>query len=80
MVERWITRELGPKAQVRDGVRELFAGAKALSRLVQDPPQPQTVIVERPAATSPWLVAGVAVATIASISALVLSLWPMIVR
>ena len=77
VVERWIARELGPRAQVRDGVRELFAGAKALSRLVQDPPAPQTVIVERPAATSPWLVGGVVVAVAASLAALVLSLWPL---
>ena len=77
VVERWIARELGPKAQIRDGVRELFAGARALSRLVQDPPAPQTIIVERPAATSPWLIAGVVVAVAASVAALVLSLWPL---
>ena len=77
VVERWIARELGPRAQVRDGVRELFAGAKALSRLVQDPARPQTVIVERPTAISPWLVAGVVISVVASLTALVLSLWPL---
>ena len=77
IVERWIARELGPKAQVRDGVRDLFAGAKALSRLVQDPPAPQTVVVQSPG-TPRWLMICVLVATASSVAALVLSLWSFI--
>jgi ubiquinone biosynthesis protein len=77
IVERWIARELGPKAVVRDGVKELFAGARALSRLVQDPPRPETVIIER-SQTPVWIVGGVVTAVAASLAALVLSLWPVI--
>jgi len=78
VVERWITRELGPKAQVRDGLRELLGGARALSRLVQDPPVAQTVVVER-VKTPVWLAACVVVATSLSAAALIVSLWPRIV-
>lgn len=78
VVERWITRELGPKAQVRDGLRELLGGARALSRWVQDPPPPQTVVVER-VKTPAWLAAGVVVAAGLSAAALIVSLWPGIV-
>ena len=74
-VERWITRELGPKAQVRDGLREILSGARALSRLVQDPPATQTVVVER-VKTPAWLAACVVVATGLSAAALIVSLWP----
>src|SRR5690606_4731912 len=77
VVERWITRELGPKAQIRDGVRELITGAKALSRLVQDPPRPETTVVQV-TQTPRWLVVCVLVATGASIGALALSLWSFI--
>ena len=78
VVERWITRELGPKAQVRDGLREILSGARALSRLVQDPPQPQTVVVEK-VVTPTWLAVCVIVATGLSAAALIVSLWPGIV-
>jgi ubiquinone biosynthesis protein len=77
VVERWITRELGPRARVRDGLKEVLAGARALSRLVQDPPAPQTVIVER-TRTPLWMGVSVATATLASVAALVLSLWTRI--
>ena len=77
VVERWITRELGPKAQIRDGVRELISGAKALSRLVQEPPRPETTVVQV-TQTPRWLVVCVVVATSASVGALVLSLWSFI--
>ena len=79
VVERWIARELGPKAQIRDGVRELISGAKALSRLVQDPPQPAPTVVQV-TQTPRWLVVCVVVATSASVGALVLSLWSFIAR
>lgn len=79
VVERWILRELGPRAQVRDGVRELLSGARALSRLVQDPPRPETVVVQAPG-TPAWLVVCVSVATSASVAALVLSIWTLISR
>jgi ubiquinone biosynthesis protein len=79
VVERWILRELGPRAQVRDGVRELISGARALSRLVQDPPRPETVVVQAPG-TPAWLVICVSVATSASVAALVLSIWSLITR
>ncbi|WP_271086451.1 2-polyprenylphenol 6-hydroxylase [Brevundimonas sp. NIBR11] len=78
VVERWITRELGPRAQVRDGLRELLGGARALSRLVQDPPAPQTVVVER-VKTPVWLAVCVIAATCLSAAALIVSLWPRMV-
>jgi ubiquinone biosynthesis protein len=77
VVERWITRELGPRAQIRDGLKEVLAGARALSRLVQDPPAPQTVTVE-PTPTPTWIVVCITAATTMSAAALVLSLWTMI--
>jgi ubiquinone biosynthesis protein len=77
VVERWIMRELGPRAQVRDALKEGLAAARALSRLVQDPPQTQTVVVER-TKLSPWLGVGVGVSVILSAAALLLSLWPRI--
>jgi ubiquinone biosynthesis protein len=55
---------------------ELITGAKALSRLVQEPPVAQTVIIERNK-TPTWIATGVVVATLASLAALVLSLWPI---
>ena len=77
VVERWILRELGPRAQVRDAVKELISGARAVSRLVQDPPRPEPVIVET-RGTPRWLGVCVIIATCASIGALVLSLWSAI--
>jgi ubiquinone biosynthesis protein len=44
---------------------------------VQDPPQTQTVVVER-TKLSPWLGVGVGVSVILSAAALLLSLWPRI--
>jgi ubiquinone biosynthesis protein len=78
VVERWIRRELGPQAQIRDAVDELRATLRALAKLAQDPPQAQTVVI-REAHTPAWLVVGVTVAVGASVAALVLSLWPAIV-
>jgi ubiquinone biosynthesis protein len=79
VVERWIMRELGPRAQIRDGVRELISGARALSRLVQDPPRPETVVIQK-YGTPAWLVVCISVATSASIAALLLSIWSIIHR
>ncbi|GAA0641086.1 2-polyprenylphenol 6-hydroxylase [Brevundimonas lenta] len=78
VVERWIRRELGPQAVIRDAIEELRATLRALSKMAQNPPQPQTVII-REAHTPTWLVVSATVATLASIAALVLSLWPSIV-
>jgi ubiquinone biosynthesis protein len=78
VVERWITRELGPRAQIRDGVRELVSGARALSRLVQEPPRTETVVIER-VRTPVWLAAGVVAATVMASAALLLSLWSRMV-
>ena len=77
VVERWILRELGPRAQVRDAVKELISGARAVSRLVQDPPRPEPVIVQT-RGTPRWLGVCVIIATCASVAALVLSLWSAI--
>ncbi|MES2859904.1 MAG: 2-polyprenylphenol 6-hydroxylase [Pseudomonadota bacterium] len=78
VVERWITRELGPKAQVRDGLREILSGARALSRLVQEPPATQTLVVEKER-TPIWLAVCVMAATGMSAAALILSLWSRII-
>ncbi|HST92843.1 MAG TPA: AarF/UbiB family protein, partial [Brevundimonas sp.] len=77
IVERWIRRELGPQAQVRDALEEIRATLKALSRLAQDPPGPQTIVI-RETRTPGWAVVGVTLALAASAAALVLSLWPAI--
>jgi ubiquinone biosynthesis protein len=78
VVERWIKRELGPQAQVKETIEEAVAALKALSRLVQNPPQSQAFVIEK-AGTRLWVVAAVTVAVCASVAALVLTLWPMIV-
>lgn len=78
VVERWIKRELGPQAQIKETVEEAMAALRALSRLVQNPPSSQTLVIEK-AGTRPWVVAAVTVAVCASAAALVLTLWPMIV-
>ncbi len=75
VVERWIRRELGPQAQARDALNELISAARAISRLVQDPPQPTTVVMEK-SGTPAWLAVSVTVATIAALAALGFSLWP----
>ncbi len=78
VVERWIRRELGPQAQIRDAIDELRATLKALAKLAQNPPQSQTVIVRESRAPT-WLIVCVAIAICTSTAALVLSLWPSIV-
>ncbi len=78
IVERWIRRELGPTNQVRETLEEAVATMKALSQLVQNPPQAQTVVIQKSEPRA-WLVAAVTVAVCASISALVLTLWPGII-
>jgi len=78
VVERWIRRELGPANQAKEAMDEAVATLKALSRLVQNPPPSQTLVIEK-AGTRPWVVAAVTVAVCASVAALVLTLWPMIV-
>jgi ubiquinone biosynthesis protein len=78
VVERWIRRELGPQAQVRDALEEIRATLKALSRLAQTPPPPPVVVI-REASTPAWMVVCVTLAVTASVAALVLSLWPGIV-
>ena len=77
VVERWIRRELGPQAQARDALNEILAAARALSRLVQEPPRPTTVVMEKPG-TPAWLTACVTVAVVAALAALGLSLWPLV--
>ena len=77
VVEAWIRRELGPKAQARDMFDDLLTTLKALSHLAKNPPEAQTVIVQT-ASTPAWLIVCVTVAILASASALVLSLWPAI--
>jgi ubiquinone biosynthesis protein len=77
VVERWIRRELGPQAQVRDALEELRDTLKALSRFARNPPQPQTVLI-REAHTPAWIIVSVTLAAAASAAALVLSLWPFI--
>jgi ubiquinone biosynthesis protein len=78
VVERWIRRELGPQAQVRDAFGELRTTLQAVARLAQDPPQPQTVIV-REVRTPAWMGFGVGAAVVLAGAALVLSLWAAIV-
>lgn len=78
VVERWIRRELGPQAQAREALGEAVAAVKALSRLIQDPPAPQAVVIERRNVPA-WMAVAVVVAALASSAALVLSLWPDIV-
>jgi len=75
VVERWIRRELGPAAQAKATVEDVVATLKALSRLVQDPPQPQTVVIEPPRGPG-WMVAVLSLLLGAATAALVLSLWP----
>ena len=48
VVEAWIARELGPKAQMRDALNEAAETARALSRLVRSPPELKVQLEERP--------------------------------
>jgi len=73
VVERWIRRELGPQAQVRDALEETVETLRALSRLIQSPPAAEPVRAELRLPV--WLQAWIAVVTLASAAALVLSLW-----
>lgn len=75
VVERWIRRELGPAAQVRDALEELRDTLKALSQLARNPPAPAPFVVRSPPAPA-WVGVGVGLAIIASGAALVLTLWP----
>ncbi|WP_372707055.1 2-polyprenylphenol 6-hydroxylase [Brevundimonas sp.] len=75
VVETWIRRELGPQARVRDAIGEFRATLKSISRLAQDPPRAETVVI-RESRTPVWMIVMVTVATCASVTALVLSLWP----
>ena len=77
VVERWIRRELGPQAQARDALNEMVAAARAIVRLVQEPPRPAAVVIEKPG-TPAWLTTSVTVAVIAALAALGLSLWPLL--
>jgi ubiquinone biosynthesis protein len=78
VVERWIRRELGPQAQVRDALEELRATLKTLSRLAQNPPRPETVVIREVRAPA-WMIVTTTLAAVAAAAALVLSLWPGIV-
>lgn len=73
VVERWIRRELGPQAQIREAVDEVVSTLRALSQWAQRPPEPAPVVVQP--MTSRWLVAGVVLALGTGTAALVLSLW-----
>ncbi|QBX36941.1 2-polyprenylphenol 6-hydroxylase [Brevundimonas sp. S30B] len=78
VVERWIRRELGPQAQIKETLEELVGALRAVARKVQEEPgTPTTVIVERARAPA-WMVAAVTTAVLASGAALLLSLWPAI--
>ncbi|WP_240387313.1 hypothetical protein [Brevundimonas naejangsanensis] len=63
---------------MKETLEEAVAALKALSRLVQNPPQSQALVIDK-AGTRPWVVAAVTVAACASAAALALTLWPMIV-
>ena len=78
VVERWIRRELGPQAQVRDALEDLRTTFRALSRQIQNPPEP-TVVVVRERVPSAWTAVAATLALLAAGTALVLSLWPLIV-
>ena len=77
VVERWIRRELGPQAQVREAVDEVVATLRALSQWAQRPPEPTPVVV--PPVTSRWVVAGVVLSLCLATGALLLSLWQTMV-
>lgn len=75
VVERWIRRELGPQAQVRDALEEVVSGLRALSQRIRrdadDTAIAPVVVVPR---ASPWpMVLGLAALAMAT-AALVLSL------
>ena len=63
---------------MRQGLQRGEGFFDRLPDLAQNPPQAQTLVIEK-AGTRPWVVAAVTVAVCASVAALVLTLWPMIV-
>jgi len=75
VVERWIRRELGVQAQAKELLDDARDTLKALSNLAQNPPQSQTLIVER-ARVPTWVVVTATVSACASAAALILTLWP----
>ncbi|MHC3126549.1 2-polyprenylphenol hydroxylase [Brevundimonas sp. GN22] len=75
VVERWIRRELGVQAQAKEIVEEARDTLKALSDFAQNPPQSQTLIVER-SQTPAWVIVAATVSVCASATALILTLWP----
>jgi ubiquinone biosynthesis protein len=79
VVERWIRRELGPAAQARDAMEELIAAARALSRRLQAPETPPAVVIERVRGPG-WTGWAALLALAASVAALLLTLWPGILR
>lgn len=80
VVERWIARELGPRAQIRDGLRELRDTGRALSRLIQAPTvEAEVDIRSGPPAERPFLPTVLTgSAFVMAAAALVLSLWMII--
>jgi len=74
VVERWIRRELGVQAQAKEVLEEARDTLRALSQLAQNPPQSQTLIVEKPR-TPAWVVAVVTATACVSLAALALSVW-----
>lgn len=79
VVERWIRRELGVQAQAKEVLEEARDTLRALSRFAQNPPQTQTLVIEKSRAPA-WVVATVTASACAAAAALALSLWPLIAR
>ena len=77
VVERWIRRELGVQAQAKEVIEDVRDTLRALSQFAQNPPQNQTLVVER-SHTPAWVVAVVTASACAAAAALALSLWPFI--
>ncbi len=75
---RWIRRELGPQAMIRDAIDAIPRHPEGAGEDGAEPSGPQTVIVRETHAPA-WLIVCVTVAICASAAALVLSLWPAIV-
>lgn len=75
VVERWIRRELGVQAQAKELLEDARDTLKALSQMAQNPPQSQTLVVERPH-TPAWVVVIATLSACASGAALILTLWP----
>lgn len=69
VVERWIQRELGPAAQVRDAVAEFRAAVKAIARNAGAPPPPPVLVQPRDR-WGPWAFALAVLAAAAAAAAL----------